>query len=111
MEAVNLSHCGRHYEISYDEYGDVLYVVSPESRASTQTRTDDDGFQWRLSRNDARPSGFTVLDFNYNWQYKPDSLIQRIEKGMECNQFLARRFVEIIISVSYGRMKSDEELF
>lgn len=111
MEALTFPVPGRTYLISYDEFGDVLYVKSEESRAARKTITDDDGFQWRLSPKDGLPAGFTVHDFNYVWNGKARQLAERIRLGMMCGEDLAESLAEVIVSVTAGRMKVGDEIF
>ena len=111
MEALTFPSPDRAYLISYDEFGDVLYVKSEESRAARKTITDDDGFQWRLSPRDGRPAGFTVHDFNYVWEGRAHQLAERIGLGMMCGNLLAEGLAEAITAVTAGRRKVEDEIF
>ena len=111
METMSFYGPGRTYQISYDQFGDVLYVKSIESRAARRTIFDDDGFQWRLSPETERPAGFTVHDFNYVWQDKIRLLVERIKTGMDCDDQFAEGLTEAIVSVTAGQMKADHEIF
>ena len=85
------------YEVRYDQYGDVLYVISASSRDASHIRSDDADIQWRYMNKDAFASGFTVMDFVYGWHNRSSDLKNRIYQNMRRDD----KFVEVLMTAIY----------